>query len=130
MRRILNVSGRGYYLRPTREVGATVVPVDDQRVLVRLEADLTNVRFERVLSGGVMAGSGVLGTGALIALGFFVPVAIIPAGVAAIGGFFVARTHAPVVARAQLALEQLLDRLERGDTPPRPNALSAFDVWR
>src|SRR6185312_8737431 len=28
MRRLLNVSGRGYYLRPTREVGATVVPVD------------------------------------------------------------------------------------------------------
>src|SRR6185437_13346199 len=51
MRRLLNVGGRGYYLRPTREVAATVVPVDDQRVLVRLEADLTNVRFERALSG-------------------------------------------------------------------------------
>lgn len=130
MRRLLNVGGRGYYLRPTREVAATVVPVDDQRVLVRLEADLTNVRFERALSGGVMAGGGVLGTGALIALGFFVPVAIIPAAVAAVGGYFVARTHTPVVARAQLALEQLLDRLERGDSPPRPNVLSALDVWR
>jgi len=130
MRRVLNVSGRGYYLRPTREVGATVVPVDDQRVLVRLEADLSNVRFERTLWGGVMTGGGVLGTGALITLGFFVPVAVIPAAVAAVGGYFVARSHAPLVTRAQLALEQLLDRLERGDSPPRPNVLSALDVWR
>jgi hypothetical protein len=130
MRRLLNVSGRGYYLRPTREVGATVVPVDDQRVLVRLEADLSNVRFERALTGGIMTGCGALGSGALVALGFFLPVAVIPVGVAAIGGFFVSRSHAPVVTRAQLALEQLLDRLERGDSPPRPNVLSALDVLR
>ena len=70
------------------------------------------------------------GTGALVALGFFVPVAIIPAAAAAVGGYFVARSHAPIVARAQLALEQLLDRLERGDSPPRPNVISALDVWR
>lgn len=130
MRRLLNVSGRGYYLRPTREVGATVVPVDDKRVLVRLEADLSNVRFERALTGGIMTGCGALGTGALVALGFFLPVAVIPVGVAAVGGFFIARSHTPVVIRAQLALEQLLDRLERGDSPPRPNVLSALDVWR
>jgi len=46
-----------------------------------------------------------------------------------VGGYFIARSHAPMVTRAQLALEQLLDRLERGD-PPRPNVLSALDVWR
>jgi hypothetical protein len=131
MRRLLNVSGRGYYLRPTREVGATVVPVDAERVLVRLEADLSNVRFERATSGAIVAGCGVLGTGALVVLGFFVPVAIIPAAATAVGGYFIARSHAPLVTRAQLALEQLLDRLERGDSPPpRPNVLSALDVWR
>jgi hypothetical protein len=130
MRRLLNVSGRGYYLRPTREVGATVVPVDAERVLVRLEADLSNVRFERATSGAIVAGAGVLGAGALAVLGFFLPVAIVPAAVTVVGGYFIARSHAPMVTRAQLALEQLLDRLERGDSPPRPNVLSALDVWR
>jgi hypothetical protein len=105
--------------------------VDAERVLVRLEADLSNVRFERATSGAIVAGCGVLGTGALVVLGFFVPVAIIPAAATAVGGYFIARSHAPLVTRAQLALEQLLDRLERGDSPPpRPNVLSALDVWR
>jgi hypothetical protein len=129
MRRVLNVGGHGYYLRPTREVSATAVPVDAERVLVRLDADLANVRVERAASGAALAGGGVLGTGALITLGFFVPVAVVPAVVAVIGGYFVARSHAPVVARAQLALEQLLDRLERGDSP-RQGLLSALDVLR
>jgi hypothetical protein len=70
-----------------------------------------------------------LGAGALAVLGFFLPVAIVPAAVTVVGGYFIARSHAPMVTRAQLALEQLLDRLERGD-PPRPNVLSALDVWR
>lgn len=129
MRRVLNVGGHGYYLRPTREVAATAVPLDGDRVLVRLEADLANVRAQRAASGAVLAGGGVLGTGALIALGFFVPVAAVPAVAAMVGGYFVARSHGPVVARAQLALEQLLDRLEHGDTP-RPGLLSALDVLR
>lgn len=129
MRRVLNVGGHGYHLRPTREVGATVVPVDGNRVLVRLEADLANVRMERAVSGAAVAGGGVLGTGALIVLGFFLPVAIVPAVVAAAGGYVIARSHGPVVVRAQLALEQLLDRLEQGDTP-RPGLLSALDVLR
>ena len=129
MRRVLNVGGHGYYLRPTREVAATVVPVDEERVLVRLEADLANVRVERAASGVALAGGGVLGTGALITLGFFVPVAVVPAVVALVGGYFVARSHAPVVARAQLALEQLLDRLERGEVP-RPGLMSGWDALR
>ncbi|HEX6536006.1 MAG TPA: hypothetical protein VF041_15525 [Gemmatimonadaceae bacterium] len=126
-RRTLNVGGSGYHLSRAREVSATVVPVDDGRVLVRLEADLGNVRVERVAAGGVVTGSGALGAATLITLGFFPPVAIAVAGVAAVGGFFVARSHAPIVARAQLALEQLLDRLERGELP-RPSLLATLGV--
>jgi hypothetical protein len=117
VRRGLNLGGRGYHLSKAREVAATVVPVDDERVLVRLEADLANVRMQRIASGGLVAGGGALSAATLIALGFFVPVAIVPAAVATAAGYFVARSHYPTVTRAQLALEQLLDRIERGEAP-------------
>lgn len=121
VRRGLNLGGFGYHLSRAEEVAATVVPVDSDRVLVRLEADLANVRFQRVASGGAVVGGGAVGTGILLALGFFAPVAAIPVGIAVIGGYFVSRSHAPLVARAQTSLEQLLDRLERGDgTGERP----------
>ncbi|HEY9478517.1 MAG TPA: hypothetical protein VIP79_00440 [Gemmatimonadaceae bacterium] len=115
VRRGLNLGGFGYHLSKAEEVAATVVPVDRERVLVRLEADLANVRFQRVASGGAMLGGGAVGTAVLIALGFFAPIAVIPVGLAAVGGYFVSRSHAPLVARAQTSLEQLLDRLERGE---------------
>lgn len=115
VRRNLNIGGFGYHLSRAEEVAATVVPVDSERVLVRLEADLANVRFQRVASGGALFGGGAIGTAVLFALGFFAPIAIIPVGVAAVGGYFVARSHAPLVTRAQTSLEKLLDRLERGE---------------
>jgi uncharacterized membrane protein YphA (DoxX/SURF4 family) len=115
VRRGLNLGGFGYHLSRAEEVAATVVPVDRDRVLVRLEADLANVRFQRVASGGAVVGGGAVGTAVLLALGFFAPVAAIPAGIAVIGGYFVARSHVPLVVRAQTSLEKLLDRLERGD---------------
>ncbi|HEY9428152.1 MAG TPA: hypothetical protein VIR34_13430 [Gemmatimonadaceae bacterium] len=115
VRRGLNLGGFGYHLSRAEEVAATVVPVDRERVLVRLEADLANVRLQRVASGGALFGGGAIGTAVLLALGFFAPIAIIPVGVAAVGGYFVSRSHAPLVARAQTSLEQLLDRLERGE---------------
>ena len=115
VRRGLNLGGFGYHLSRAEEVAATVIPVDSERVLVRLEADLANVRMQRVAGGGALFGGGAIGTAVLLALGFFAPIAVIPVGVAALGGYFVARSHAPLVTRAQTSLEQLLDRLERGE---------------
>lgn len=115
VRRGLNIGGFGYHLSRAEEVAATVVPVDGERALVRLEADLANVRLQRVAGGGALFGGGAIGTAVLLALGFFAPIAIIPVGVAAVGGYFVARSHTPLVTRAQTSLEQLLDRLERGE---------------
>jgi hypothetical protein len=117
IRRGLNLGGRGYHLSRAREVSATVVPVDEGRVLVRLEADLANVRMQRIASGGVVVGGGAVTAATLAVLGFFIPIAVAPAAIAAAAGYAVARSHAPIVARAQLALEQLLDRLERGESP-------------
>ncbi len=127
MRRRLKVGGRGYHLSRAQEVAATTIPVDRERVLVRLEADLSNVRQQHLLGGGVAATSGVFATGVGITLGVTAAVALLPAATAIVAGILISRRHGPTVTRAQLALEQVLDRLERGEMPRSP-LLSALDA--
>jgi hypothetical protein len=126
MRRGLNVGGRGYVLARAHEVSATVVPVDRDRSLVRLDADLGTHRSAVAGQGATLAGLGAISTGTAVALGVLVPVAVVPAVVAGIVGYYQARTrHGATLTRAQLALEQVLDRLERGELP-RPSLLGAI----
>ncbi|HZI40512.1 MAG TPA: hypothetical protein VFD67_02390, partial [Gemmatimonadaceae bacterium] len=71
---------------------------------------------------GVAAGS------VLVALHFAVAAAAAPAVLVGAGAFYLARgINARTANSAQLALEQLLDGLERGDvTKPQPSILSAL----
>jgi hypothetical protein len=126
VRRGLNVGGRGYILSRAHEVSATVVPVDGERVLVRLDADFGSHRSAVAGQGATLVGLGALSSGAAVLLGVLLPVAVVPAVAAGAIGYYQARSrHARALARAQLALEQVLDRLERGDLP-RPSLLGAI----
>ena len=126
VRRGFNLGGRGYALAKATEVGATVVPVDEGRVLVRLDADFRPARRARVIGGGAAAVGGTLAGAAPLMIGaavipdptmlfFMVSGAIAAAGTlgGVFGGLGIARTHRSVIERAQLALEQILDGLER-----------------
>jgi hypothetical protein len=124
VRRMLNVGGRGYALSKATDVGATVVPADEGRVLVRLDADLSGAR--RGAMGG-MAGAivgGAAAGGILIALNF---AALAAAGGMVLlsgAGYWGARASFNATAsRVQLALEQTLDRLERGERADNPSLL-------
>ena len=77
-----------------------------------------------------MTGGGVLGSGRTRHLGFFLPVAVIPAGGG--GRRRLLRRTEPRAARHPRATRvgATARSLERGDSPPRPNVLSALDVWR
>jgi hypothetical protein len=126
LRRGLNVGGRGYILSRAHEVSATVVPVDGERVLVRLDADFGSHRSAVAGQGATLVGLGALSSGAAVLLGVVVPVAVVPAVAAGAIGYYQARSrHARTLTRAQLALEQVLDRLERGELP-RPSLLGAI----
>jgi hypothetical protein len=126
VRRGLNVGGRGYALSRAHEVSATVVPVDGERSLVRLDADLGTHRSAVAGQGATLATLGALSSGAAVALGVLLPVAVVPVVAAGALGYFQARTrHAATLTRTQLALEQVLDRLERGELP-RPSLLGAI----
>jgi hypothetical protein len=134
VKRGFGIGGRTYALTKADEVGATVVPVDGGRVLVRLDAAFSDARRRSITGGSVLAGTGIAGAGGVIALaatlpGASMPVALLVGSVwAAIGGVgftAVAKSYRSNVERAQLALEQALDRLEHPE-PPRPGTL--FDV--
>ena len=123
LRRTVNMSGRGFYLMDATQVSATVLPVDSSRVVVRLDADIHASRARRVGIGGFLAAMGVAASGVL---GLALVVAHLPLFIAAgsavipfAGGTFaayrVARTHRSVLSSVQLALEQILDRLEHGE---------------
>ena len=134
MKRGFGIGGHSYALTKADEVGATVVPVDTARVLVRLDATFSHARRRSLTGGGALAGTGLAGAGGVIALaatlpGASLPVALLVGGVwVAIGGVgftAIAKSYRSAVERAQLALEQALDRLEHPE-PPRPGTL--FDV--
>jgi hypothetical protein len=124
-RRIMNVGGHGYRLARAHEVSATVIAIDAERSIVRLDASLANVRSQRILGGSGVAVAGGVTAGVLAALGVMAAVAALPVAAGLVGGYFIARSHSPQVAGAQLALEQMLDRLERGELQ-RPSLISAI----
>jgi hypothetical protein len=132
IKRGFGVGGRAYALTRADEVGATVVPVDSTRVVVRLDATFSDARRRSVTGGGVLAGVSATGAGGVIAIaatmpGSSMPIALAIGGLwAALGGVgftAVARSYRSAVGRAQLALEQALDRLEHGDPARRPSLL-------
>jgi hypothetical protein len=113
------IAGRDYALTRANDIAATVVPVDKQHSLVRLEADFTVLRRAMVTQSAVGTAIGSGATGVLIVLGVMGAVAIVPAVVVTVGAFAGARrTQRHAVARALLTIEQILDRLERGDAEP------------
>jgi hypothetical protein len=127
--------GRVFALTRADEVGATVVPVDSARVLVRLDAAFTDTRRRNLTIGGGIAGTGLAGAGGVIAIaasmpGSSMPIALMIGGVwAAIGGVgftAVAKSYRSSVERAQLALEQALDRLEHPEPPKQGSLLDVL----
>jgi hypothetical protein len=136
-RRVLNVSGKTYALSQAHEVAATVVPVDAGRVLVRLDADYSNSRSDVTRGSVGISALGVASTSVLAAFGFAAPlavpviaivgVALAPAVVLSGVGYWAAKEMlSRQLKRGQLALEQLLDRLARGELARQPSLLSAL----
>ncbi|HJP86874.1 MAG TPA: hypothetical protein VJ852_12845 [Gemmatimonadaceae bacterium] len=123
IRRTVNVTGKGFYLMDAAQVSATVMPVDSSRVVVRLDADIHQSRAKRVGVGGFvgamgLAVSGVIGLGLVIAhlpLILAAGATVIPIAGSGLGAYQIAKSHRTVLASVQLALEQILDRLEHGE---------------
>jgi hypothetical protein len=134
IRRGVNAGGRGYHLMRASQVSATVLPVDERRVVVRLDADLSALRKARLEIGTLLGGGGLLGAAGV---GFALTVASVPFVLAAVigavplavggaAGYYVAGGHRSLLSSAQLALEQILDRLEHREMSRGDSLLSVF----
>jgi hypothetical protein len=110
---------RPFMLSRAATVSATVVPLEPGYTHVSLSADTRKVRNEYVGAGAALAGAGVAGTAALVALGALLPLALLPLPVAFGIGYGVLRRFAPAMARIQLGLERALDFLEQGGASPQ-----------
>jgi hypothetical protein len=110
---------RPFMLSRAATVSATVVPLEPGYSHVSLSADTRKARGEYVGAGAALAGAGMAGTAAMVALGALLPVALLPLPVAFALGYGVLRRYGPAVARIQLGLERALDFLEQGSTTPQ-----------
>lgn len=138
LKRGLRSGGRSYQLSRARQVAATVVPIDDARALVRLDADLSASRTGVVRAGGAVAATGVLAGGTFMtaatiahaALALAIGISALPVAVAGAGAYLIVRRHHGFAERMALALEQVLDRLEYGETRRPPGFLDAIGFQR
>ncbi len=119
------LSARGHALVRASSVGATAIALDGNRVIVRLDAHLDGYRAVMAKQNIALTGGSVVAGGILAALSFPAFAIVAPAAVVVPIAFAAARaSHANSVARAQLGLEQVLDRLERGDAGRPPSLIS------
>lgn len=126
VRRGFDLGGRGFVLSRAHTVAGTVVRIDEARAMVRIDADFSNFRRQAAGTGVAVAGFGAGASGVAAAIGVMLPVAIVPAIVLGAGAVYQARSRQrTLVARAHLVLEQILDRLERGELG-RPSLLGAI----
>ncbi|HVZ48819.1 MAG TPA: hypothetical protein VG916_08555 [Gemmatimonadaceae bacterium] len=125
IRRALRVGGRGFHLASATEVRVVVVAVEGNRSHVRLVADYSGTRAQRATAALIGAGAGIVvgvpafwlatSSGLMIAAALsLVPALVVPA----LAVSLVRRAFRRLMTRAQVALEQALDRLEYTDTRP------------
>ncbi len=108
-----------------------VVQLEPGFCLVRLEADIRPERTKRISGASVLF---VLGWGMTAAAALIVPplalAQLLPGVGLTLGGAAVARTYRGANERMQVALEQILDRLERGEVrSSSPGALPVTQTF-
>ncbi len=115
LQRAFGAGGKKFALARTAEVAGSVTPLETGFCHVQLKADVRNLRGQRAAGAALLFGLGAIITALTPALGVLLPWVLLPvaAGTAAAAAY--ARGHRRDNEHAQVALEQVLDRLERGD---------------
>jgi hypothetical protein len=118
MQRGFKAGGKNYDLTRPVEISGQVTPLESGFCHVRLAADVRNMRAARIGAAAGIFSAGAVGTAVAVALGVLLPIAAAPAIVFAVGALPVLTGHRKQNERVQVALEQVLDRLERGEIRP------------
>lgn len=119
MRRGLQSGGKRFALTRALEIVGQVTPLEAGFCHVRLSADVRNIRRARLGGAFALVGAAAVSAVVLSTIGILAPYAALPAAgfsVAAVAALFAGR-HAQLE-QIEVGLEQVLDRLERGEIRP------------
>ena len=115
IQRALSAGGRRFALARAAEVAARVTPLETGFCHVQLVADVRNIRAQRVGIAAGLVTMGVAATGLLLALGLLAPFPYLPLLLLGLAAVATVRSHRMQHEQVQIGLEQVLDRLERGE---------------
>ena len=129
-RRALTVTGSGLELAAADDVTAIVADVSPGQSHARIVANFRSTRNQKLAKGAAVGVLLALIVGAPLAAIFDNPeIAVIPAALVALTSLFVSwRGYERLVSRAQVAIEQALDRLEFADTKQPTTAQVLLDA--
>src|SRR5437879_6701983 len=115
IQRALGSGGRRFALTRAAEVAGRVTPLESGFCHVQLIADLRNGRRQRLAGATTLLGLGTAATGPLWTMGLLAPFPLLPLLLLAPGAAAILSSHRGQPEHVQIGLEQVLDRLERGE---------------
>ena len=120
MKRGLSLQGKAYHLARAEDVSVQLNGLEDGYCHAELAADVGNLREKAVSGMGVLVSAGVVGALVMALVPGLALLAWLPlvAGLGLSG--LAARAYRGRAQRMQVALEQVLDRLESGEIRSRP----------
>jgi len=115
MRRGFKAGGRSFDLSHSKEVIGQVTQLESGFCHVRLTADVRNLRAQHIGGAATLVGTGAVGTAIALVLGVLAPVAVLPVVVLSLAAIPALAHQRVQNEKIQVALEQVLDRLEHGE---------------
>lgn len=120
LQRAFKPGGKTFALARAAEIAGSVVPLENGFCHVQLRADVGNLRRQRLAGVASLLGFGALATALAPVLGALFPWMFVPLAGMGLAAVAYGRGHRRDTERVHVGLEQLLDRLERGETRPAP----------
>jgi hypothetical protein len=118
IQRALGSGGRRFALTRAAEVAGRVTPLESGFCHVQLFADVGNLRAQRLGIAATLVALGAAATGVFLTLGVLAPFPYLPLVVLAPAAVGALRRHRAQHEQIRVGLEQVLDRLERGEIKP------------
>jgi hypothetical protein len=120
LQRAFKTGGKTFALARAAEIGASVAPLESGFCHVQLRADVGNLRRQRLTGVATLLGFGAVATALAPVLGALFPWMLLPLAAMGLAAVAYGRSHRRDTERIHVGLEQLLDRLEHGETRPTP----------
>lgn len=120
LQRAIGAGGKTFALARAAEIAGVAIPLERGCCHLQLRADVRPLRRQRLIGVASLLGIGVLATALAPMLGALVPWILVPGTFLVLAALAYGRGHRRDNERIHVALEQLLDRLERGEVRVEP----------